>query len=335
MLKDRNLHVDWIGIADAEDVFHPGLLNLVDYRFRSTRAGIIQCGVQLMNFSADPRAHGLPTGQMPRLRRWLYAVGTGWWRVANVLEYFKWFQSRMKLQADLGVMPLGGNTVFFRTEVLDEIGAGGERPWDEDCLTEDCKIGISASVLGYPVDVVYQERLVTREETPPSLRGLVRQRVRWMQGFIQVFQSGEWRKLPTRGKRLLAWYVLGFQFFQAASFVLAPLALWLAITHKAPEAVALLATIPLALGTVCVVFDLLMLRQFAHSFGERARLRDYVGVVLGAYPYQVVLSVAAAWAVVRAVLGRGDWVKTEHLGAHLSDVSGGERGEPVAAVAVR
>lgn len=324
LLRDLGQEVDWVGIADAEDVFHPELLDLVDYRFRSTRSGIVQCGVQLMNFSADPRRHAVRPGRLGGLRRWLYATGTGWWRVANVLEYFKWFQSRMKLQAQLGVMPLGGNTVFFRSEVLEKIGAGEDQPWDERCLTEDCKIGISASVLGYPVDVVYQERLVTREETPPTLSGLVRQRVRWMQGFIQVYLSGDWRALPSRGQRLVACYVLGFQFFQAASFVMAPIALWLAITHKAPEAVALLATLPLGLSTVCVVLDVLMLRQFAQSFGEQARLRDFVGVVLGAYPYQIVLSIAAAWAVVRTLLGRGDWVKTDHVGAHLPTASAHE-----------
>jgi hypothetical protein len=40
-------------------------------------------------------------------------------------------------------------------------------------------------------------------------------------------------------------------------------------------------------------------------------------MVLGAYPFQVVLSVAAVWATARFALGRNDWVKTRHQGLHL------------------
>ena len=39
--------------------------------------------------------------------------------------------------------------------------------------------------------------------------------------------------------------------------------------------------------------------------------------MLGAYPFQVVLSAAAVWAMVRYAMGRNNWVKTVHHGAHL------------------
>jgi hypothetical protein len=116
---------------------------------------------------------------------------------------------------------------------------------------------------------------------------------------------------------VLAVYVLGFQFFQAATGVLAPIGLALALVHKAPVLITLLATVPLALSLLGVLLDLLMLHQFGRAFGERVRLRDYAGVMLGAYPFQVLLSVAAVWAVARHALGRTNWVKTAHHGAHL------------------
>jgi cellulose synthase/poly-beta-1,6-N-acetylglucosamine synthase-like glycosyltransferase len=317
-LAELGIPFEWIGVADAEDLFHPDLLRVVDYRFRRTSAGIVQCGVQLMNFSAHPSDLPTPAGPMPRLRRWWHANTSAWWRAANVLEYFKWFQSRLKLQAATRVMPLGGNTVFFRRPFLEALRERYGQYWDETCLTEDCKIGIVASVLGYSVDVVYLPELVTREETPATLRGLVRQRVRWMQGFIQVFRAGEWLALPTLGQRVLAVYVLGFQFFQAFAAALAPVALILALWHKSPIVVALLASVPLGLSIITVVLDLLMLRLFSRTFRVKARLRDYLGVVLGAYPYQLVLSFAAVWAVVRYALRRNDWVKTVHHGTHLT-----------------
>ncbi|GAA1873571.1 glycosyltransferase [Asanoa iriomotensis] len=316
-LLELDIPFEWIGIADAEDLFHPDLLRVVDYRFRRTNAGIVQCGVQLMNFSAHPSDLPMPEGRNPRLRRWWRANTTAWWRAANVLEYFKWFQSRLKLQAVTRVMPLGGNTVFFRREFLDALRQRYGQYWDEACLTEDCKIGIVASVLGYAVDVVYLPELVTREETPATLGGLVRQRVRWMQGFIQVFRAGEWLALPTMGQRVLAVYVLGFQFFQAFTGLLAPVALTLALWNKSPIVVALLAFLPLGLSILCVALDVLMLREFSRTFQVKARIRDYAGVILGAYPFQLVLCVAAVWAVARYALRRNDWVKTTHHGTHL------------------
>ena len=317
MLKERGVPFEWVGVADAEDLFHPDLLRMADYRLRRAGAGIVQCGVQLMNFSADPRTLPPAPGWPARVRRWWRANTSGWWRAANVLEYFKWFQSRLKLQAAIKVMPLGGNTVFFRREFLEALHDRYGSYWDEDCLTEDCKIGIVASVLGYRVDVVYLEAMVTREETPPSLPAFVRQRVRWMQGFIQVFVAGEWLALPSLTQRVLAVYVLGFQFFQAFVGLMAPLALALALYHKSPIVVALLATLPLALNLLAVVLDVVLLAQFGRTFREKVRLRDYAGLVLGFYPYQVTLSVAAVWALARFLSGRGNWVKTTHQGAHL------------------
>lgn len=325
LLQRMGIVYEWIGIADAEDLFHPDLLRWVDYRFRLTNAGIVQCGVQLMNFAAHSSHVHERTGPLGRVRRWFAAQTSAWWRAANVLEYYKWFQSRLKLQAATQVMPLGGNTVFFRREFLDALRDRYGMWWDEECLTEDCKIGILASVLKFKVDVVYVDEMVTREETPSSLRSFLKQRVRWMQGFIHVFFEFDWLRLPTPAQKILAVYVLGFQFFQAFTGVFAPIALILALTHKSPVWIALLATLPLALSVLSVVLDVMLLRQFGRTFGQRARLRDYLGLVLGAYPYQLVLSIAAAWAVTRYALGRNTWFKTHHAGSHLEARSAGGR----------
>jgi hypothetical protein len=158
-----------------------------------------------------------------------------------------------------------------------------------------------------------------------AVAGFIRQRVRWMQGFIHVFFERDWLRLPTLSQRVLAVYVLGFQFFQAVSGLLAPVALALALFHKAPVLLTLLATVPLALSGLTVLLDVVLLAQFGRTFGERVRLRDYTGLVLGAYPFQVVLSVAAVWATARFAIGRNDWVKTRHQGVHLGATAAGSR----------
>ena len=55
-------------------------------------------------------------------------LGTGlgkWFQVHNVLEYFFWFTSRMAFHAEEGFVPLGGNTVFIKRDLLE--AAGGRR----------------------------------------------------------------------------------------------------------------------------------------------------------------------------------------------------------------
>ena len=66
MLHDLDIPYEWVGIADAEDLFHPELLRMVDHRFRTTGAGIVQCGVQLMNATTDPAGLPLPAGPLGR-----------------------------------------------------------------------------------------------------------------------------------------------------------------------------------------------------------------------------------------------------------------------------
>jgi cellulose synthase/poly-beta-1,6-N-acetylglucosamine synthase-like glycosyltransferase len=79
------------------------------------------------------------------------------------MEYFFRFRSRLHLHAQKGFIPLGGSTVFVRTDVLRE--AGGRDP---NCLTEDCDLGVRLSSAGKKVVVACDSGMVTREETPDS-----------------------------------------------------------------------------------------------------------------------------------------------------------------------
>ena len=73
MLLDLEIPYVWVGIADAEDLFHPDLLRMVDHRFRTTGAGIVQCGVQLMNATTDPAIRPASRGRSVRRLRLCHA----------------------------------------------------------------------------------------------------------------------------------------------------------------------------------------------------------------------------------------------------------------------
>ena len=275
------------GVFDAEDEVAPDLLRHIDSCFRSTRAHVVQGGVQLMNYRSS------------------------WWALRNTLEYFFWFSSRLHFHARNGFIPLGGNTVFVRTDLLRLVGG-----WDPGCLAEDCELGVRLSVAGARTAVAYSAELATREETPPTLSGLLRQRTRWNQGYLQVLRKGEWRRLPTRRKRLMARYLLAMPFAQAFSGLLIPGSLLTMVLFKAPPLFVLITLLPLLPTLATIAVELIGLAEFDRMFGLRVRFRDYLKLVLGSMPYQLLLACAAVRASVREIRGEQSWEKTEHVGAH-------------------
>lgn len=283
---------DVVGVFDAEDDVHPRLLTLVDSRFSETGADVVQGGVQLMNFQ------------------------TSWWSLRNVLEYYFWFRSRLHFHANARFIPLGGNTVFVRREWLDWSDG-----WDAGCLAEDCELGVRLSSAGAKVVVAYSPEVVTREETPGTLKSLYKQRTRWNQGFLQVLGKGEWRKLPHLSQRMFARYLLSMPFLQAATGLLIPVSLVLILSVKVPTAVALVTFIPLAPTLVTLAVEIAGLTEFGRLYGQKVRVRDYVRLVLGTFPYQVFLAAAAVRSVVRNLKGDHSWEKTEHTGAHRDPVA--------------
>jgi cellulose synthase/poly-beta-1,6-N-acetylglucosamine synthase-like glycosyltransferase len=185
---------------------------------------------------------------------------------------------------------------------------------------------VRLSSRGARVAVAYDPMLVTREETPASVRALLKQRTRWNQGFLQVLRKGEWRRLPTRRQRLLARYTLAMPFLQAIIGVLIPLSLAATVVAKAPVLAALLTFVPLLPALAVLVAEAAGLGDFCRSYRLRTRWRDYLRLLLGALPYHVLLAVAAIRAVLREARGNRSWEKTAHVGAH--------RTEPATAVAL-
>ncbi|MEV8372112.1 glycosyltransferase family 2 protein [Kribbella sp. NPDC056861] len=279
-----------VGVFDAEDEVHVGLLPHIAARFAETGADVVQGGVQLMNLQ------------------------TSWWSLRNVLEYYFWFRSRLHFHAGARFIPLGGNTVFVRTELLREIGG-----WDAECLAEDCELGVRLSTRGAVVAVAYDPELVTREETPGDLPALIKQRTRWAQGFLQVLRKGIWRQLPTRRQRLLAWYTLAMPFLQAFTGLMIPISLAVMLFAKVPTGVALISFLPLVPTLVTLAVEAAGLGEFSRAYGVKVRPRDYLRLLLGTFPYQMMLAAASVRAVLREARGDGSWEKTAHTGAHREE----------------
>lgn len=287
-IKDYNYSV--IGIIDAEDTVHPELLAHIDTAFKDQEIGIVQGGVQLMNHDSS------------------------WYSLHNVLEYYRWFNSAMAFQADNKFMPLGGNTIFIRHDLLKM--AGG---WPVT-LTEDCSLGVLLSTrfqeAGAKTAVYYEPRLATREETPDTLEGLFRQRVRWNQGFFHEWRKGIWHELPTLRQRLLAGYVLLGPVLLASISVFMVIALLGALFLQAPVGLVMLMYIPLIPVSLLMIINAIFLRDFGKAFQRKIRARDYISLFATYFIYQAVLNASAFWSIIRELRGDNSWYKTPHSGLH-------------------
>jgi glycosyltransferase XagB len=283
---------DIVTIFDAEDDIHPDIFSLVNTVMETEHVKVVQAGVQLMDFNSQ------------------------WYSALNVLEYFFWFKSRLHYHAHSGSVPLGGNTVFFERDLLIRVGG-----WDEHNLTEDADIGLRLSSMGERIRVVYDDRYVTKEETPPSLQQFIKQRTRWNQGFMQTLRKGTWKALPTRKQRLLAVYTLAFPYSQATLGIYFLMSLMTIYALKAPVLVALVSYLPVLVLLANFMMSAVGLYEFTKAHGLEASPSAVLRLAIAWFPYQLVLAYAALRAVRRDLAGINNWEKTQHTGAHRAGVN--------------
>ncbi|MCF4097640.1 glycosyltransferase family 2 protein [Maritalea mediterranea] len=105
-------------------------------------------------------------------------------------EYATQFGLIMPALADLAMpMPLGGTSNHFRITSLRHVGG-----WDSYNVTEDADLGLRLARIGMRCGMLPS---TTREEAPINIWPWVRQRTRWMKGWMQTLlvHSSELRLL--------------------------------------------------------------------------------------------------------------------------------------------
>lgn len=282
---------DVVGILDAESLSAPGLLSQIDATLQDPEIGVVQGGVMIVNHRSS------------------------WVALRSSLEYYANHRSKMHFAAAHRFMLMGGNTVFFRRSLLDEVGG-----WDPEMLAEDAEIGVRLSVLGHDVRVAYQPHLVSREEAPTTIRRWVKQRTRWNLGFMQTIRKGQWRQLPTAGRRRFARWLLWQPSIVAVTGVIIPLGIVVALVAPSPLWATMVAFLPAVPTVMLVVIDVTMLYLYGREIGEKVRLLDYLLLVVTTPAYQLMSAYAAARAAFKYLRGDLRWEKTEHTGSHIVDV---------------
>ena len=281
-----------ISIFDAEDEPHPDIYKIVNTVLLKDKVDIVQSGVQLMNYDAH------------------------WYSPLNVLEYYLWFKSGLHFFSDVGrVSFLGGNTVFFRKELLNDVGG-----WDETILTEDADIGLRLTLAGAKTKVIYDERHTTKEETPATIKSFIKQRTRWDQGFLQILFKGDWLRLPLFRQKLVSLYILLAPFFPIFILLYIPFGLVAGFMFRSLVALAMLTYIPFYLLLTIISVQILALREFTKTYGLKFSWMLPLKILMTYFPYVGVLTYSSVRAVLRFVLNTNEWEKTKHLNAHRVNV---------------
>lgn len=152
----RCVHSDLLVIFDAEDRPEPDQLLKAAAGFRA-RPDIACLQARLV---IDNGAASLISG--------LFSIDYAVW-------FFLILQGFHRLRLP---MPLGGSSNYFRTRVLRCSGG-----WDAYNVTEDADLGIRLARLGYQTAMLNSR---TYEEAPVSFSVWLRQRTRWMKGYMQT-----------------------------------------------------------------------------------------------------------------------------------------------------
>ena len=129
------------------------------------------------------------------------------------LDYALWFDFLLPGLDRLGIpMPLGGTSNHFRTAALRAIAG-----WDPFNVTEDADLGIRLARLGKRVATLDS---TTYEEATVEFGNWLRQRSRWMKGYMQTWLVHMRNPVRLLRRAGLGGF-LGFQLFVGGTFLTA------------------------------------------------------------------------------------------------------------------
>ena len=279
---------DYVVIFDAEDVPQPDQLKKILVAFSKSSPQVACIQSKLNYYNSDQNL----------LTRWF------------TVEYSMWFDLFLPgLSATNAPIPLGGTSNHFKKDALVEIGA-----WDPYNVTEDADLGVRLFKRGYKTAIVES---TTFEEANSQIGNWIRQRSRWIKGYIQTWLVH--MRNPVRLIREIGMLgFLSFQFVVGGTFFAALInpiywlltTLWFIYEWKFIQII--FPGMVFFLGAVC-----LFLGNFAFTYMNVAgalRRGQYsmVKVALISPIYWALASVAAWVGFVQLLYKPHFWEKTTH-----------------------
>ncbi|PIP02564.1 MAG: glycosyltransferase, partial [Zetaproteobacteria bacterium CG23_combo_of_CG06-09_8_20_14_all_54_7] len=140
-----------------------------------------------------------------------FNVAENWLTRMFTMEYSLWFDFYLPALDALHIpIPLGGTSNHFKMDILREMGG-----WDPYNVTEDCDLGVRLTQAGHRVGVMNS---TTFEEANNSIPNWIRQRSRWLKGYMQSYLVHMRTPIKLYGElgHVGFW---GFQFFIGGTIV--------------------------------------------------------------------------------------------------------------------
>ncbi len=280
-----------IGVWDAEDRPEPDQLHKVARGFHFAPPDVV-CLQGVLDY---------------------YNPRTNWLARAFTIEYASWFRGTLAGAAALDlVVPLGGTTLFFRRDKLEEVGA-----WDAWNVTEDADLGVRLTRRGYRTRML---DTVTHEEANCRLVPWVKQRSRWLKGFAMTWgvhmrdPLALWRDLGAR--RFLG---LQVQLFASLSqYLLAPVlwSFWL-LSLGLPHPMRGVLSGMLGGNAIAILFTLFVLSEVLNIaiglWAVRGRQHRHLMLWVPTLHLYFPLGCLAAWKAIYGVVAKPFyWDKTQH-----------------------
>jgi cellulose synthase/poly-beta-1,6-N-acetylglucosamine synthase-like glycosyltransferase len=278
---------DIIGIFDAEDAPDPDQITVVARRFAHLPREVA-CLQGILDY---------------------YNPQQNWLARCFTIEYAAWFRMILPGMARLGfAIPLGGTTLYFRRDVLEELGG-----WDAHNVTEDADLGFRLARHGYRTEMV---NTVTEEEANCRIWPWIKQRSRWLKGYMVTYVV-HMRRPRLLHRQLGAWKFWGFQahFVSALSQVLLAPLLWsfwlilLGLPHPLDPVVP--RDILVAAGLTFLMLEVLNMTIYAAAVctNKHKALLPWVPLM---HVYSPLGAIAAYKAVYELIFKPFFWDKTAH-----------------------
>ena len=226
------------------------------------------------------------------------------------IEYSLWFSFFLPGLASMSApIPLGGTSNHFRRVVLQSLGA-----WDPFNVTEDADLGIRMFREGYTVRVLES---VTLEEANSDFVNWMKQRSRWLKGYLQTYFVH--LRHPNELRKELGWKgLMHYTMFVGGTPILAMInpifwlmtILWFVakphfIEEIFPAPIYYLGLISWTFGNFLLVYVTIM----SCRIGHRGRL--LIPAMLVPF-YWVMMSMAAVKSLFQLLRAPNFWEKTAH-----------------------
>lgn len=238
-----------------------------------------------------------------------YNPRTNWLSRCFTIEYAAWFRLMLPGLEKLGlVVPLGGTTLFFRTELLEKLGG-----WDAHNVTEDADLGIRLARHGYRTELLHT---VTMEEANCRVWPWIKQRSRWLKGYAMTY-AVHMRDPKALWMQLGAWRFLGIQVLFLGTliqFLLAPIlwSFWIMLFGFGHPLIEALPTwfLP-AIASVFLLAEVsgLAINIIALSAPEHRFLRGWAITLHAYFPLAAVAAYKGCWEMISSPFY---WDKTTH-----------------------